>query len=145
MKQILTAITLATVLLGCSTKPGEDKLTSLETEVLAVHDEIMPKMDSIMILKSILSTKIKEIDSLDNVGLSSNTLAEQRIKAIDINQKLNESDKLMMDWMHAYKGDSAKQLPPEQAVLYFEGERDRILQVKQLTLRSLKEAKTFLE
>jgi hypothetical protein len=145
MKQILLTAILATVFLGCEKKAGEDKVTDLETEVLAIHDEIMPKMDSIMTLKAMLSTKIKEIDSLDNIGLSSNSLAEQRIKAIDINNKLNESDKSMMDWMHGYKGDSAKKLQSEQAVLYFEAEKDEILQVKQLTLRSLQEAKKFLK
>lgn len=145
MKHVLILITLTTTFFGCAKNTGEDKLTNLETEVLAIHDEIMPKMDSIMILKSNLSQKIKEIDSLDNVGMSSSTLAEQRIKAVDINQKLNESDKLMMDWMHDYRGDSAKQLKPEQAVIYFETERDKILQVKQLTLKSLQEAKTFLQ
>lgn len=144
MKTVLAITIMIGLLTGCA-KKEEDKVATLENEVLAIHDEVMPKMDSIMLLKSKLSKKIQEIDSLGNVGVSSNTMAEQRIKAADLNQKLNESDKLMMDWMHEYRGDSAKKLKPEQAVLYFESERDKILQVKQLTLKSMQEASTFLQ
>ncbi|WP_031525413.1 hypothetical protein [Dyadobacter crusticola] len=144
MKQVFALTILISLIAGC-TKKEEDKVATLENEVLAIHDEVMPKMDSIMLLKSRLSKKIQEIDSLSNVGVSSNTMAEQRIKAVDLNQKLNESDKLMMDWMHEYRGDSAKKLKPEQAVTYFESERDKILQVKQLTLRSMQEAAIFLQ
>jgi hypothetical protein len=55
------------------------------------------------------------MDSFQNEGMSSNTIAEQRIKAVDLNQKLAESDKLMMTWMHEYRGDSAKKLETKQA------------------------------
>lgn len=133
------------ILTSCGKDAKQEKLASLETEVMAIHDEVMPKMDDIMNLKSQLSKKIQSIDSMQNVGISSNTLAEQRIQAVDLNQKLNESDKLMMDWMHAYKGDSAKKLKSEEAIAYFEKEREKILLVKQNTLKSVQEAKTFLE
>jgi hypothetical protein len=144
MKQILAATILISTFGACSNKE-EDKIATLESEVLTIHDEVMPKMDSIMLLKSRLAKKIQDIDSLSNVGVSSNTMAEQRIKAVDLNQRLNESDKLMMDWMHGYKGDSAKKLKPDQAVQYFEKEREKILHVQQLTNRSIQEAGTFLQ
>ena len=131
--------------IACGKDKDQEKITGLETEVLAIHDEVMPQQEDIMSLKSQLSKKIQGIDSLQNVGVSSNTMAEQRIKAVDLNQKLADADKLMMDWMHAYRGDSAKKLDPKQAVLYFEGEKEKILLVKQATLKSIQEAKTFLE
>lgn len=130
---------------ACGKDKDLEKITGLETEVLAIHDEVMPKQEDIISLKSQLSSKIKGIDSLQNVGVSSNTMAEQRIKAVDLNQKLADADKLMMDWMHSYRGDSAKKLDSKQAILYFENEKEKILQVKQATLKSIQEAKTFLE
>jgi hypothetical protein len=145
MKSFIPVITLLLIASGCSQDAKKDKAIELEAEVLSIHDEVMPQMDDIMSLKAQLSKKIQSIDSLQNVGISSNTLAEQRIKAVDLNQKLNESDKLMMEWMYAYKGDSAKKLKSDQALAYFEKEKEKILLVKQSTLKSIQEVKTFLE
>ncbi|MCE6989888.1 viral A-type inclusion protein [Dyadobacter sp. CY323] len=145
MKRIIQALALCIILTACGKDAQKDKVTTLEAEVMTIHDEVMPQMEDIMTLKSQLSKKIQSIDSMQNVGISSNTLAEQRIKAVDINQRLNDSDKLMMDWMHGYQGDSAKKLQPAEAVAYFEKEREKILLVKQTTVKSIQEAKTFLE
>lgn len=143
MKNLIMLVAILASFASCDKKA--DKVQELETEVLAIHDEVMPQMDDIMSLKSQLSKKIQSMDSLQNEGVSSNTTAEARIKAVDLNQRLNESDKLMMDWMHAYRGDSAKKLNPEAAVLYFEQQKEKILLVKQQTVKAIEETKTFLE
>ncbi|WP_229215038.1 viral A-type inclusion protein [Dyadobacter bucti] len=143
MKNLIMLVAILAGFASCDKKA--DKVQELETEVLAIHDEVMPQMDDIMSLKSQLSEKIQTMDSLQNEGVSSNTTAEARIKAVDLNQRLNESDKLMMDWMHAYRGDSAKKLNPEAAVLYFEQQKEKILLVKQQTVKAIEETKTFLE
>lgn len=145
MKHFTLLSAILMLCIACGKDKDQEKLSNLETEVLAIHDEVMPKGGDIMSLKTELSKKIQGIDSLQNVGVSSNTLAEQRIKAVDLNQKLTESDKLMMDWMHEYRGDSAKKLEPQAAIQYFEKEKDKILLVKQATLKAIQEAKTFLE
>ncbi len=145
MKHLILLSLFLVLCMACGKDKDQEKLAGLETEVLAIHDEVMPQQEDIMSLKSQLSKKIQGIDSLQNVGVSSNTMAEQRIKAVDLNQKLADADKLMMDWMHAYRGDSAKKLEPKEALLYFEKEKERILLVKQATLKSIQEAKTFLE
>ncbi|HWV31070.1 MAG TPA: hypothetical protein VN038_15530 [Dyadobacter sp.] len=145
MKNLIPLSFVLMLCFACGKDKDQEKLAGLETEVLAIHDEVMPQQGDIMSLKSQLSKKIQGIDSLQNVGVSSNTMAEQRIKAVDLNQKLADADKLMMDWMHAYRGDSAKKLEPKEALLYFEKEKERILLVKQATLKSIQEAKTFLE
>ncbi|WAC12382.1 viral A-type inclusion protein [Dyadobacter pollutisoli] len=145
MKHFMLTIAFLIALCGCDKEAKKDKVSDLEAEVLTIHDEVMPQMDAIMTLKSKLSKKIQSMDSLQNEGISSNTLAEQRIKAADLNQKLNESDKLMMTWMHEYRGDSAKKLKPEEAISYFEKEKEKILLVKQTTIKSIQEAQTFLE
>ena len=143
MKTYISVLGLATVMLACS--QDKDKVLELEGKVLMVHDEIMPRKDEIMSLKMKLSKKIVQMDSLQNEGISGNNIAEARIKAVDLNQKLNESDKLMMSWMNEYKGDSAKKLKPGEAIAYFENEQKKIEDVKQITIKSINEAKSFLE
>jgi LPS export ABC transporter protein LptC len=93
MKNLIMLVAILASFAACDKKA--DKVQELETEVLAIHDEVMPQMDDIMSLKSQLSKKIQSMDSLQNEGVSSNTTAEARIKAVDLNQRLNESDKLM--------------------------------------------------
>lgn len=144
MKKTILALTLTSLLLSCSSQ-NKDQVTELEGEVLTIHDEVMPQMDEIMTLKIQLSKKIVRLDSLQNEGITGNTLAEERMKATDLNQKLNESDKLMMSWMNGYRGDSAKKLQPEQAIQYFENEKKKIEEVKQVTIKSIDEAKSFLD
>jgi len=143
MKNFIPLLGMALTLLSCG--KDTDKVLELETEVMTIHDEVMPRMDDIMTLKAALSKKIQKMDSLQNEGISGNTLATERITAVDLNQKLNESDKLMMDWMHAYRGDSAKKLKPEQAIDYFQAEKKKIEDIKLATMKTINEAKTFLE
>lgn len=143
MKNYLSIFFLSLFLFSCNKEA--DQVAELEGTVLSIHDEVMPKMDEIMTLKARLSKKILTIDSLQNEGISGNSLAEQRIRATDLNQKLNESDKLMMDWMHEYRGDSAKKLKPAQAINYFKTEKNKIDAVRQATLKAINETKAFLE
>lgn len=143
MKQYVIALGIVFSLSSCN--KDADKVLELEGEVMTIHDEVMPQMDDIMTLKSKLSKKIIHMDSLQNEGIAGNNIAEQRIKATEVNQKLNESDKLMMDWMHEYRGDSAKKLKSEEAILYFEAQKKKIIDVKEITSKNIQEAKSFLE
>jgi hypothetical protein len=143
MRKIILTLSLTTVIWGCG--QDKEKVTELEGQVLMIHDDVMPKMDEIMTLKMQLSKKLLTLDSLQNEGITGNSLAEERMKAADLNQKLNDSDKLMMSWMNEYRGDSAKKLKAEDAILYFENEKTKIEEVKQVTLKSINDAKSFLE
>ncbi len=142
MKNYLIIFVLAFILSACNS--DKEKVLELEGQVLALHDEVMPKLDEIMTLKARLSKKIQAIDSLQNEGVSGNNLAQNRMQAVDLNQKLNESDKMMMDWMHGYKGDSAKKLKPAQSILYFENEIKKMSGVKEFTFKSIQDAKNYL-
>ena len=143
MKQYLLAVGISALLFSCN--KDADKVLELESEVMQIHDDVMPQMDYIMTLKSKLSKKIMHMDSLQNEGVAGNNLAEERMKATEINQKLNESDKLMMDWMHSYRGDSAKKLKAADAIIYFESQKSKIIEVKEITSRTIQEAKSFLD
>ncbi|WP_373514743.1 viral A-type inclusion protein [Persicitalea sp.] len=122
-----------------------DRVKELEDEVMAIHDEVMPKQGEIMSLKKQLSTKLVELDSLQQEGVSSTTFAEQRLRALELSQSLATADSLMMEWMYAYRGDSAKALPAGDALVYFRLEKDKISDVQKRTNESLEAAREFLK
>lgn len=128
---------------ACS--PEGDKAQELDKEVLAIHDEVMPRMDDIMSLQRKLTGKVTELDSLQQEGVSSTTLAEQRQKAHDLHRQLSQADSLMMEWMYNYRRDSALALSAQEAVGYFEKEKEKIKLVKEKTNRSISEAEEFLK
>jgi predicted transglutaminase-like cysteine proteinase len=137
------ALLVAGWLVACN--QDQEKVKELETEVLSIHDEVMPKMDDIMRYKKALSAKITQLDSLQQEGVSSNTLAQERQKAYELTQQLSLADSLMMEWMYRYQGDSAKALAPAEALSYFNQEKEKINRVKEQTNRSIQETEEFLK
>ncbi|WP_247234410.1 viral A-type inclusion protein [Telluribacter sp. SYSU D00476] len=123
----------------------KDQVQEAEKEVLTIHDEVMPRMDDVMKLKQGLTVKIASLDSMQEDGVSSTTLAEERLKATDLNRQLVLADSLMMEWMYQYRGDSAKALPADQALEYFNKEKEKITVVREKTLKSIQEAEGFLK
>ncbi len=118
----------------------------LDGEILDIHDEVMPKLEDLNHYTEEIRARIVQLDSLQQEGVSSNTFAEQRLKANDLLTKLQVADSLMWDWMRAYEADSAKALAdPEETLKYFRDEKAKILDVKEKTESSIKEAQSFLE
>lgn len=122
-----------------------DQVADLEKEVLGIHDEVMPKMGEIMALKKGLSQRIAKLDSMQQEGASSTTLAQERQQALDLSSRLSRADSLMMGWMYEYKGDSAKALPAGQALEYFRLEKEKMVTVQEVTTTSIQEAREFLK
>ncbi|CAG4992031.1 hypothetical protein DYBT9275_00879 [Dyadobacter sp. CECT 9275] len=143
MKKLLLLTGILACMWACS--KDADKVVELEGEVLAIHDEVMPRMEDIMALKSQLTKKLKTLDSLQNEGISGNDMAQDRTKVMELSSSLDESYNLMMNWMHEYKGDSAKKLNSQEAISYFENEKKKILSVKDLSKKSIDEAKLYLD
>ena len=128
------------ILGGCQQKSGESKNNAsaeggnqkLYEEVMAVHDDVMPKMDDIYKLKR----KLKE-------QLSSDNLASDRRKAIaDAIKNLDTASEGMMEWMRNFNPlpDSAGQ---EKARDYLLAEKDKIQRVKDDMLKSIETAQSL--
>ena len=143
MKRTVLIFLMSAGMISC--QPERDKVDDLEAEVLQVHDEVMPKMEEMVSLNARLSKKINQLDSLQNEGITGNNLAQDRAKITSIVKKLDESDSLMMEWMHGYNGDSAKKLDTKKALIYFEAEKVKIDKVKLITDKSIEEARLILE
>lgn len=129
MKKILLPVLILSITFACS--KSEDKQKKMIEEVMAVHDEVMPKMDEIMTLKG-------QLDSVAKVSPDS-------VKAKDLYVALDSADVKMSDWMSGYNPDGVKGKSEEEVLKYYEEEKNKIVKVKELTNTSIEEAKTFLK
>lgn len=99
---------------------------------MAVHDEVMPKMDTVMTLKSSLDSVLKVSSAADSV------------KIIALNAALDSADVKMSVWMEEYRPESVKGKDDSTVVKYLENEKVRITLVKEITDKSIENATAFL-
>ncbi|WP_044173147.1 hypothetical protein [Flectobacillus major] len=130
MKKIIIPVLLLGIATSCNKAQEEDQQKKLIEEVIAVHDEVMPKMDVIMSLKG-------QLDSVSKVSKDS-------IKAKELFVQLDSADIKMSNWMAEYNPESVKGKGIEEALKYLEGEKKKINEVKVLTNTSIANAKQFL-
>lgn len=128
MKKIFASILIFATVTACN--KSEDKQKVMIDEVMAIHDEVMPKMDDIMTLKSSLDSAIK--------------VSPDSVKAKELYSALDSADNQMMDWMQAYNPDQVKGKSEEEVTKYYADKKAKISSVKELTNKSIEEAKGFL-
>ena len=130
MKKIIIPVLFLLGASSCQKAQQEDQQKKLIDEVIAVHDEVMPKMDEIMTLKG-------QLDSVAKVSKDS-------AKARDLFIQLDSADIKMSNWMAEYNPESVKGKGNEEVMKYLENEKKRINEVKDITNTSITNAKQFL-
>lgn len=102
----------------------EEQRNELFQEVIKVHDEVMPKMEDIIGLQD----KIRVLmDSLLEVDSTSSELSNLE----ELNAKLNEADKSMMEWMREFDVEmNSDEVNQNEAIEYFTNEMNKIEEVK---------------
>ncbi len=134
-KTILLAFVASSMIgISCSSSGSkqEDKQKKLIEEVMAVHDEVMPKMDTVMTLKSSLDSALKVSSPDDSV------------KIVALSAALDSADVKMSVWMEEYRPESVKGKDDSTVVKYLENEKLRITLVKEITEKSIENATAFL-
>jgi len=121
------------------------KVEKLEKEVMMIHDAVMPKMSELVTLEGSISKKITHLDSLLQITPNDTALQQSLKQSLTLASQLKKADEGMMDWMHKYKGDSLKKLPPLQAIQAFTQEKIKIEQVSDDMLKSMEEAQNFIK
>jgi len=81
-------LSLFILLFSCKTEPKKDKVPTQMEEVMAIHDEVMPKMGAISNLIADLKPKV-----------DSTEVGKENLKAI---RDLQGAHKSMMDWMKSF-------------------------------------------
>ncbi|MFY7887740.1 MAG: hypothetical protein ACOVOW_02450 [Spirosomataceae bacterium] len=137
MKKNWLLVFLCSSMIGvsCSSSGSkqEDKQKQLIDEVMAVHDEVMPKMDTVMTLKSSLDSALKVSSSNDSA------------KIMALSAALDSADVKMSVWMEEYRPELVKGKNDSTVVKYLENEKIRISLVKEVTNKSIEEATAFLK
>lgn len=113
------------------------------TQMMAIHDSLMPAMGKLMELKKQIDTDMKQTDSLLAIKPDV-TLKERRKHALDLNLQLENADQQMMDWMHQYKGDTLQKLDHQAATQYISDQTRKIMQVREVMIKSMSDAQYFL-
>ncbi|MBP9185669.1 MAG: viral A-type inclusion protein [Bacteroidia bacterium] len=127
----LTFFTLGACQNNSDKKVFDEKIKSLEKEVLAIHDEVMPRMGEVVQLSY-------KIDSLVKVTVDT---ARQNVLSQRYNN-LVKADKDMMHWMRGY---ATPALPYDSSSLkYLLNEKEKVEKLKVLILTSIDEGKAIL-
>lgn len=123
---------------ACKSRTSDATLKVLADQVMAVHDEVMPKMGTLHTLKKKLSNKSEEIleAEADNMSQSLQEIAKHQ-------SALEDAEDKMMEWMHSYDRNWHEK-PGEEAKLYLTEEKKRISEVKTAILESITNAEKFL-
>jgi hypothetical protein len=129
--RILSKVSLflfALIALSCESK--EKEVEKLKSETIAIHDEVMPKMDDIMKLKK--SLKNEQDSASENNNIQGLIIA------------LEESDKAMMNWMRNYD-PRMEDMTDDEKIKYLKKQRASISEVSEKMNKSIAEAEEYLK
>lgn len=147
MKTILklSALTLLALLYACGQKShdhehghdhhahdsaGTSPNAKLYSEVMAIHDEVMPKMDDIYTLKEGLKKK-----------LADNPAADKKSEIESAIARLDAADESMRVWMREFDSEAIKD--EEKKREYLENEMVKVKKLREDMLAAIEQAKTL--
>ena len=126
---------LIVLLMFASCESAKDKLYK---QVMAVHDEIMPKMGAIMKYKKQLN---KKIDTLIEEGNDAN--ADKIAELTQAIADLDNSHEEMMNWMREFDNDF-EGMVNEEVMEYLNNQKKKIENVGKVTNSALSNAEKIL-
>jgi hypothetical protein len=125
----LSLMLFAFLMISCESK--EKEVEKLKTETIAIHDEVMPKMDDIMKLKKSLKAE------QDSVSTEKSTDIQQMIISLE------NSDRAMMNWMRNYD-PQMEGMSDEEKIEYLKKQKASIHEVSEQMKSSISEAENYL-
>ena len=102
-------------------------------EVMAVHDEVMPKMGTIEKLKKQFQSRADSLLQVDSTADVSEYLEMAR--------QLEEANESMMVWMRAYDRPD-ENTSHEDALKFYEAEMEKVMEVRDKMLNSIERAQS---
>jgi len=117
-------------------------LNSLYTQVMDIHDQVMPKMGKI---RGAQKQAQQFLDSLSGLhGQQARAVAPYKQELETLISELNYADFAMDKWMVEFNIDSAKG-NQELRIAYLRSELDKVSNVKKAILGSLSKADSLLK
>ena len=135
-QQVLTAIALI-ALLSCNSDKKEEQM--LFDEVMALHDEVMPKMGTLRSLANELSSKADSL-SMDSLMDNSNSINEMR----SLSKSLKDANEGMMEWMRQYE-QVEEGTPHGEVMQYLQEQRKLVQKVREDMINSKENAEKYLQ
>lgn len=139
MRNSILLLFCIVLLFSCTEKKQGSSHDDLMQAVMAVHDEVMPKMGDIMKYKKQVSEKIQDLQA---AGDSTSQVAVAKLQ--EVTAHLDSAHDQMMTWMHEFNPDF-NEMTEENIMKYLNEEKAKIEQVGQLTDAYLKEAAEILQ
>ncbi len=109
-------------------------IKGLQTEIMSVHDSLMPAMSKLMHLKRQLKIRLEENNIVDENKLN---VLRNAVKSLE------DADEAMMSWMRSYK-TTYEDMKETEIQDYLLKEKQQINQVKQKMMESMENAKVLL-
>ncbi|GAB4246158.1 MAG: hypothetical protein Tsb0034_25000 [Ekhidna sp.] len=113
---------------------GEVTIDSLKSEVLAIHDEVMPKMGALRKTSQQLQAMADSIVTMDSL---------QSTELAGVAQEIKNANEGMMNWMRNYEPDFEG--TDEEIRAYLKEQKKAIQQVKDAMERSLAKGEEKLQ
>lgn len=139
MKTLFLAAIGTALLVGCN-NPANEQLEKLKAETIAIHDEVMPRMEETMKARKNLRKQMQELQA--DTTLNQDSIANLYSEAI---VHLDEADEAMMEWMRNYSALTSAQIETDSALAVYEKEKERIKEVRLLMNESIDDAEKLLE
>lgn len=137
--QLIIIILVIALSGACQTNQKENGKNQLRNEVIEIHDEIMPEMQTTYNLRKRLTEKLDSIQHVDS---------EQEIEPVKNEievaiQKLNEANQNMMQWMRNFNPDFQGEQEDEK-MAYYQIEKDKIVEVQDQFSKAILQAEETL-
>ena len=130
------------IFLFSCTSDTDQKEEDLKKEIMAIHDELMPKMDNIQNLKRKLEENRGYLTA-DSISVDA-----PRITSADLDslvQALENADESMMSWMRNYNKFDEPTFTHEEQMEYLHKEKEKIETVRLKIISSILEAENLVE
>lgn len=132
MKRILVVLIFAGGIWACSDKDKEEK-DSLMSQVMAAHDEVMPKMGDLRRLSKTLNEKADSLAAQDSASFAGH-IEELRSTA----EKIEAANESMMEWMRQFEVPD-NEAPVQEVLVYLKEQKAKIDKVREDMLDSMEE------
>jgi len=113
---------------GCQQGKAPEK--GLYTEVMGVHDSVMPKMKDLRKGVQYAEEKLEKGD----------LTAAEKTELVALKRSMMEAEDAMWEWMHAFNSERAQS---DTATAYLRDEKVKIKNVSAMMLGSLEELEAF--
>ncbi|MEQ8417220.1 MAG: hypothetical protein RIB71_22240 [Imperialibacter sp.] len=132
MKKVVFLLFLVATATSCSNEQKEQK-DALMAEVMAAHDEVMPKMGELRKTAKALQAKADSLGALTDQDFSAeiNTLRQTA-------KRIEDANEVMMEWMRQFEMPD-NEAPIAEVLVYLKDQKEKIDKVKDEMLKSLEE------